>query len=466
MGVFSAMNAAVSGLTAQAYALENISGNIANVSTIGYKRLDTSFADMVSEGLGTQRSQKAGTVAASSRASNSVQGDLQQTQVETYMAINGDGYFSVKSRTSLVDGNPIFDNAEVYTRRGDFEIDKNGYLVNGADYYLMGLPVDEVTNNIVGSVPEIIRLDNTRHVAIETGNIEYIGNLPLTPKTARHALEGNDLLATSLIVESKATGVDTAAAGQDVGAAEISDNNTKAFLDSSLSGGSITTYGASGAPVDIQLRWAKTAAGSSSQNATWSLYYLTDASADGDEIAWKKLGDAQFNNDGRMVVPSDHRFVRDDISVNGVALDEINISFGDASLTQFANEAGNVKLAIFSQDGYPPGDLDGISINNGRIIASYSNGRIRELYDISLVSFAGDAGLRRLDGDAFAVTSESGPPVADADGVILGKTLEASNADIADEFSKLIIAQQAYSANTRIITTNDELLQEAINMIR
>ena len=138
MGVFGALNAAVSGLTAQAYALENISGNIANASTTGYKRLDTSFSDLVGGGSGAQTGQIAGTVSASSRATNGLQGDLQQVDVNTYMAIQGSGYFVVQARAGEVDGRSIFTGNDLYTRRGDFEIDKEGRLVNKAGYYLMG----------------------------------------------------------------------------------------------------------------------------------------------------------------------------------------------------------------------------------------------------------------------------------------------------------------------------------------
>ena len=102
MGVFGALNAAVSGIAAQSYALENISGNIANASTTGYKRLDTSFSDLVGGGIGAQTGQLAGTVNGRSRATNGIQGDLQQTQVNTYMAINGSGYFVVQSKIGEV----------------------------------------------------------------------------------------------------------------------------------------------------------------------------------------------------------------------------------------------------------------------------------------------------------------------------------------------------------------------------
>ena len=178
MGVFGALNAAVSGIAAQSYALENISGNIANASTTGYKRLDTSFSDLVGGGIGAQTGQLAGTVNARSRATNGIQGDLQQTQVNTYMAINGSGYFVVQSKIGEVDGNSIFSGQDLYTRRGDFELDKEGRLVNGAGYYLMGQPIDRVTNNVTGSVPELIRIDNSVIPAVVTDRIRYEGNRP------------------------------------------------------------------------------------------------------------------------------------------------------------------------------------------------------------------------------------------------------------------------------------------------
>ena len=90
---------------------------------------------------------------ANSRSTNSVQGDIQNASVSTYMAINGQGFFVVQKPASFADNQPVFDGVDLYTRRGDFSTDKNGYLVNGAGYYLMGIPVDPTTGNLVGSVP-------------------------------------------------------------------------------------------------------------------------------------------------------------------------------------------------------------------------------------------------------------------------------------------------------------------------
>ena len=79
-----------------------------------------------------------------------MQGDFQSASIGTFMAINGDGFFVVQKPSSFTDGRPIFDGSDLYTRRGDFQTDKDGFLVNGAGYYLMGIPVDATTGNLVG----------------------------------------------------------------------------------------------------------------------------------------------------------------------------------------------------------------------------------------------------------------------------------------------------------------------------
>ena len=134
MGLFGALTTAVTGLRAQSFALENVSGNIANSQTTAFKRIDTTFQDLIKEGGMTQ--QLAGSVVASSRTSNTVQGDIQTASIGTFMAVNGDGFLVVQKPSSFLDNRPVFDNGSLYTRRGDFQPDKDGFLVNGAGYYL------------------------------------------------------------------------------------------------------------------------------------------------------------------------------------------------------------------------------------------------------------------------------------------------------------------------------------------
>src|ERR1700691_4822378 len=125
MGIFDALTTAVAGLQSQSFALQNISGNIANSQTVGYKETDTAFQDLVSQAaIGEQT---AGGVFASSTASNSVQGTIQSASVATDMAIDGNGWFVVAQPSSSSGTTPSFDTVNYYTRRGDFQLNQDGY---------------------------------------------------------------------------------------------------------------------------------------------------------------------------------------------------------------------------------------------------------------------------------------------------------------------------------------------------
>jgi flagellar hook protein FlgE len=194
MGIFGALTTSVAGLRSQSYALENISGNIANSQTTAFKRIDTSFLDLIPD-TGSN-AQLAGSVSSSSRETNTVQGDVQAASVATYMAINGDGFFAVQKPGSFTDNNPVFDGVDRYTRRGDFTLDKNGYLVNGAGYYLEGIPIDPTTGNVTGSVPQVLKFGNDFLPAQPTTTVTYRANLASYPLTTKHdtSVPGSELL--------------------------------------------------------------------------------------------------------------------------------------------------------------------------------------------------------------------------------------------------------------------------------
>jgi flagellar hook protein FlgE len=141
--------------------------------------------------------------------------------------------------------------------------------------------------------------------------------------------------------------------------------------------------------------------------------------------------------------------------------------FGANGLTQFANTSGTVQVNQIQQNGSAAGQLSSISVDDqGRVVGSYTNGKTVPLAEVSLASFNGENFLKQLDGGAYAATADSGPPLLNASGKVVGAALESSNTDIADEFSKLIVTQQAYSANTRIITTTNQMVQDLLNVIR
>src|SRR6201746_1921133 len=186
MGIFDALNSSVGGLQAQSFALQNISGNIANAQTTGFKGINTSFVDLVPEATSPDR-QVAGGVTAYARQTISSQGTVSASTVGTFMAINGDGFFSVQKSSGTVDNAPVFTGVTNYPRRGDFQVNANGNLVNGAGYFLMGVAVDSKTGNPLGNVPQVLQFQNNFIPAQTTTSINYAANLPSTPTTATSA---------------------------------------------------------------------------------------------------------------------------------------------------------------------------------------------------------------------------------------------------------------------------------------
>ncbi|MGJ8531176.1 MAG: flagellar hook-basal body complex protein [Alphaproteobacteria bacterium] len=666
MGIFGALNTAVSGLRAQSFALENISGNIANSQTTAFKRQDTTFSDLVTGGSNSAQYQTAGSVSMFSRSTATVQGDISSSSINTHMAVSGDGYFIVQEKVSTSDNRAIFSGTDVYTRRGDFTIDAEGYLVNGSGYYLKGLELDPTTGNPVGSVPELIQLSNDFLPAQATQEIDYRANLasypltanadpdeansellnpinfsanPIASSTASATITGsgatlavdaiatdagttdlsglssaggtlilngtsitinaaddatatlaainletgttgisaslgtsNELIlesadadtdidigsgstaslltelgladgttgATNLISQGAVTQgetltVDVASGGAQTitfgtGVGEVSTlaelntalaglagvtasvntstgdisieatsstaslalggtvdedvfgitagdylpaagvvvaNDNTAFISSSVSGGAITVYDENGSPVNIQFRWAKVDSDDNGGTDTWNMFYLEEPDATGTDTMWRNIGQTYtFGSDGTLD-PVVSQITLSGIVVDGANLGDINLIHGTGGLTQYDDPNGNVQVNDFSQDGLASGELVGVQVaDGGTIVANYSNGLSLNIVDIPLVSFNADNGLLRLDGGAFEATSESGQAILDSTGAIVGQSIENSNTDIADEFSKLIVTQQAYSANSRIVSTADEMLQEALNMVR
>ncbi len=460
MGIFGAMTTAVGGLQAQAFALENISGNIANSQTTGFKRVDTSFADLVASS--SAKRQTGGGVTALSRQTNNVQGDIQTAGVDTFMAIKGDGYFVVQKPSGFPDNQPVFVGVDLYTRRGDFELDKNGYLVNGAGYYLKALRIDATTGNTIGSVPEVLQFTNDFLPSQTTTIIQYRANLASLPRTQSYTA-APDTPGSELIVPGAFTGSNPLAAGD--GTVEGAD--VAVFLEQSIAGGAITVYDSLGNEMNVQLRWAKTDSAATGGDDTWELFYLENSNAGPTDVAWRNVGQVYDFNASGILDPNIPAVTINALTINGVVIGDVILSHGASGVTQFADSNGVAKVNLLNQNGYAAGELQSIAVSDkGRIVASYSNGRAIEIAEIPLASFLGDNQLKRLDGGAFEATSESGPAIFGASGQIVGKSLEGSNTDIADEFTKLIVTQQAYAANTRIVTTADQMLQETINMIR
>lgn len=449
MSIFGAMITAVSGLRAQSFSMENISDNIANSQTTGYKRVDTSFEDLVPDY--PLRVQQGGSVVAFSRGTNTLAGNITTTGVGTNVALSGEGFFVVRDRTTFTGGLPTFSATNLYSRRGDFEKDKNGYLVNGAGNYLVGYTVDPNTDAVTGATPDVLRFTNDLVPAKATTSIEYRANIPASPITA----------ATTTTAGSELIGA--------AGGATVSATNEQTFLDHTISGGSVTLYDALGNPTVAQLRWGKVtnaAAGPPAVNDTWNLYYMSNSAATGATAKWTNAGTTfTFNSSGQLTTTLP---VPINMTIDGTALGSINFNPGTGGLTQFGDVSGQYKPTLLRQDGYTAGTLERLSINDsGRVQAIYSNGQTQSVAQLAIAQFNAANSLKRGDGSTFQETLESGPPLFTPTATaVLSASVEGSNTDIAEEFSKMIITQQAYSANTRVVTTAQQMLQDAINIIR
>ena len=563
MGIFGAMTTAVSGLRAQSYALENISGNIANSQTTGFKRLDTSFVDLIPEL--PYRHELAGSVTAFSRLTNTIQGDLQSTGIPTNMALNGEGYFIVQERSGTANNRPIFGGGDLYTRRGDFALDKDGFLVNGAGYYLKGSSIDPVTGEVRGAGNGVIQISTDPLPARSTTEILYRANLPSSPATSSvtaSAAGGGSATLTAPPATLPA-GYDPRLFAPSATPPAVRMDDQGRFMSQSISGGAITVYNQVGAPIDVQLRWAKvesagpskatgtvdvsgaytlgagndgnltingtnialvaadddtailskinaqsavtgvtasldtanelvltaqdqtanmTVAGTgatltslgltaSTSNPTtdvWNLFYLRNSKPIvGGDLTWQNVGaPVTFNASGQMT--STTSIAVADITIDGSAVGSMNFNFGGTGLTQFASASGLVQASTIQQDGYPSGTLDSVSVtSDGRISGNYSNGRVVPVAVLSVAQFNADNALKRRDGGVYEQTLEAGLPIIGLNGSnIIGGNVEGSNTDIAEEFSKMIVTQQAYSANTKVVSTSQQMLADVLNMIR
>ena len=597
MGIFDALNTAVGGLQAQSFALQNISGNIANASTTGYKGINTSFEDLIPDATTPSR-QVAGGVTAYAQATITTQGTVSASSVATNMAINGDGFFSVQAASGTVDNAPVFSGVTDYTRRGDFQVNANGNLVNGAGYYLMGVAVDPKTGNPVGNVPQVLQFQNNFVPAQATNAIQYAANLPTVPATTASAtalagtltadgglnpadfsqnplmfsdatttgsaasnqaatpvpitaatkLSGtapSDSLTTSFAAGdtitvdgvtltfvntgspagttgnnidisdtvgsllakigsitgvaptiNATTGAITLHSGTSVdlsvssaapafaalglstpmtatrtaGTGSIVGSDVAMFTSESISGGAVTAYNSAGTPVNLQLRWAKTDTASlgAPHQDTWNLFYQTEPSATGSQVAWVNVGtNFTFNANGSLASPTGSAVSIPNVTVSGQNLGNVAFNVGAGALTQYASTGGTATINNITQNGYAAGQLQSVAINNnGLVVGTFSNGQNIDLASVTLSHFNGTNYLKALDGSAYAATDLSGPAIAGASGSISGSSLEGSNTDIADEFTKLIVTQQAYSANTKVITTANDMVQDLLNVLR
>ncbi|WP_374372702.1 flagellar hook-basal body complex protein [Dongia sp.] len=176
MSILGAMFTAVSGVNAQSRSLGHISDNIANSQTTGYKKIDTRFETLIT--VSNNNLHQPGGVIASPSYANALQGNVNQTQSVSNMAISGQGFFVVSRPTVQNANQTLFDDLQYYTRAGDFEVNRDGYLVNNGGYFLNGWAVDQTTGVPDTATLAPIQIVQTIDEPTPTSEIEFVGNLP------------------------------------------------------------------------------------------------------------------------------------------------------------------------------------------------------------------------------------------------------------------------------------------------
>jgi flagellar hook protein FlgE len=446
MSIYTALRAGVSGLTANSSALAVISDNIANVNTVGYKRSGVDFSALVNA-QNANTTYNAGGVLPLVRQQVSLQGSLEQSRSTTDLAISGDGFFIVStSNQQLSNGGSV-----LFSRAGSFTIDADGYMVNAQGLFLQGWPVG--ADGSITSSP-------TSLSAIEPVNISGVGGL--AEPTENVSLNAN--------LNSGQTDYAGAQGVYDVG--DLATGTITPHFESSLE-----IYDSLGAPRTIAFGFLKTGPN------TWRVEAysrpnsnVTGGAGTGGVLA---AGIINFNSDGTVATVAGHgtastvqdidaSFTIDWAATTGAADQDIVVDL-PTGMTQFANSFG---VTSVTADGVPPGDLVGLVLEgDGFLTAQFSNGRARALYQIPLATFLNPNGLKADVGGAFRTTLESGlyninASNAGGAGRIVSGALEASNVDLASEFTNLITTQRAYSASSKIITTADEMLEELLRVKR
>ncbi|HYZ33404.1 MAG TPA: flagellar hook protein FlgE [Crenalkalicoccus sp.] len=433
MSLFGSLTTAVSGLTAQSRALGDISDNIANSQTTGYKRLDTSFVSYVTQATSTLH--LPGAVVARSDQTNSIQGTIEQSEDPLALAISGQGFFSVASANGTQNGLPTFDARQFVTRAGDFRMDENGYLVNGPGYFLQGWPADSLGNPDRTTLAPI-RVNQQVFNPVATTQMQLAANLPAD--------------ATTAPVSTQATLYDTLGRQHTVNLTFTPTANNVWNLSVDVPDDVSSTARGT---VDLDFGSAATPA---APDGTLGSFGATTGSI---------VAPAAVAGD-----PSQFTFTAD--FGQGPQTVALNLGqFGLATgLTQYAGGEFAVRNQV--QDGVPLGAYAGLTIqDNGDVAVNYDNGQSRVIARVPIVAFSDPDKLQRLDGQAYTRTVESGEArVTDAASNGVGKlvagSVEKSNVDIASEFTKLIVAQRAYTANTKVVTASDQMLQDTLNMSR
>jgi flagellar hook protein FlgE len=419
MSLYSAFYSGLSGLSTNANALNVIGNNLSNINTVGFKGSSMTFRDIFSTSLGGASTQGNGNpiqfglgVQTNGVSQDFAQASFQSTGNALDMALQGNGFFTLQT----VDGKQVF------SRAGNFSRNSDGFLVASDGSSVMGWNKDATGKLNTTAALAPIRIDSgTTASAFATQNIRTGVNLD-----ASSAVDATSVLTAPIQVFDSQGNTQTLVATYTKTGVNSWSYAVTGPAGSTVTGGAGTVdFAASGTLLDINGNPA-TAANNPALSITWG---------------------------------------------NGAAASAIDLNLVNAdntsNITQFS--AASTTSSSY-QDGYGAGTLQDLTVDsNGIISGTFTNGQVASLAQVALSSFNNQNGLVQDGNNHWGQSLASGAPtIGQANqggrGGVLGSNLELSNVDVASEFTNLIVAQRGYEANSKIVTTTDQLMQETLNL--
>lgn len=437
---FSAFYTGLTGLKTHSTALNVIGNNLANVNTVGYKGSRTTFSELFSgasggfgvNGAGVPHQVGAG-VSLASVQQLFAQGSMQPSEVTTDLAIQGNGFFALRTN----------DDQPVYSRAGNFSFNAQGFLVNPDGYRVQGYTQHDANGNInaTGQVSDI---------SIPVG----MTAAPLPSSFFELALNLNASARTD----------DTATATTD---------------EAAVFSTGVTMYDAMGGEhtVTVVFRPVSTDTDAAPEQWTWEARIdkaeLASPSATTAAYDVIDTGTMTFDATGQLASPTGNITLSLPNFANGAQGQAVEWRMyntdGDPVITSYVSGSAVNNLR---QDGYGMGRLSALAVSDDGIVSGvFTNGQTLQLAQVAIASFNAPEGLFRRGGNTFMASLGSGPAalgVANSGGrgKIASRSLELSNVDITDQFTELIITERGYQSNSRIITTTDAVMQEALQLKR
>ena len=397
----------LSGLNAASKSLEVIGNNVANAGTVGFKQSQAQFADVYASSLtGSGASQIGIGTKVAQVAQQFTQGNITASNNPLDIAINGGGFFRLSDN-----------GAVTYSRNGQFQLDKSGYIVNANGSRLTGYTVNAAGVLSTGAPADL--MINTSDIA------------PKVTTTANAVLNldsGSAIPTTTPFSISDPTSYNNAT--------------------------SVSVYDSLGNSHTLQTFYVKTAA-----NA-WDVY----ASSDGVAIGAAPVGNLVFGTDGALLSGSP---VAISVPATTGAATPFTVSVDYAGTTQYG---ATFSVNSLKQDGYASGKLNGFNTSgDGTIVGRYTNGQSAVLGQVVLSNFTNPNGLQPLGNNVWAETATSGAPLVGTPGsgplgVLQSSATEESNVDLTAELVNMITAQRNYQANAQTIKTQDQILQTLVNL--